>query len=243
MLGVRTNLEFLRDVLADPDVRAGRLDTGLLARLIAARTPAAADRAAVVAAVLARHAAPRGPWGADGWRLGEARPTRYEVGDTEVAVLGPPQDATVAVGDDPPVHASLRRRGPAAVELELEGVVHRLPLAEDGPVTWAGTAELRFRSRVERLEDELAAVTRGSRPADPEVRSPMPGIVVSVDVRTGDRVVAGQSLLTIEAMKMEHRVVAPSDGVVTLAVRPTDQVALDHVVATITGHPDEGTPA
>jgi len=55
-------------------------------------------------------------------------------------------------------------------------------------------------------------------------------------------VVAGQTLLVIEAMKMEHRVVAPSDGIVTLMVRPTDRVALDHVVATITGHPHEGIP-
>ena len=122
--------------------------------------------------------------------------------------------------------------------------MHPLRLVTDGPVTWVGDgSELRFRSRVERLADELAALTRGTRPADPEVRSPMPGIVVSVDVRTGDHVVAGQNLLTIEAMKMEHRVVAPSDGIVTLTVRPTDRVALDHVVATITGHPDEGTPA
>ncbi|NUU18510.1 ATP-grasp domain-containing protein [Cellulomonas humilata] len=238
VLGVRTNLAFLRQVLADPDVGAGRLETGLLGRL----TPAA-DVAPIIAAVLARHPAPVGAWGTDGWRLGDPRPVRYEVGDVEVAVLGPPQDATVTVGDDAPVHASLTRTGPTAVALEVDGVVQPLRLVSDGPVTWVGTSELRFRSRVERLTDELAALTRGTGPADPEVRSPMPGIVVSVDVRTGDRVVAGQNLLTIEAMKMEHRVVAPSDGIVTLTVRPTDRVALDHVVATITGHPDEGTPA
>lgn len=238
VLGVRTNLAFLRQVLADPDVRAGRLETGLLGRL----TPATADTP-ILAAVLARHPAPVGPWGVDGWRLGDPRPVRYEVGDVEVVVLGPPEDATVTVGDDAPVHAALERTGPSAVALEVDGVVHPLRLVSDGPVTWVGTSELRFRSRVERLADELAALTRGTRPADPEVRSPMPGIVVSVDVRTGDQVVAGQNLLTIEAMKMEHRVVAPSDGIVTLTVRPTDRVALDHVVATITGHPDEGTPA
>ncbi|WP_421732990.1 acetyl/propionyl/methylcrotonyl-CoA carboxylase subunit alpha [Cellulomonas sp.] len=238
VLGVRTNLAFLRQVLADPDVRAGRLETGLLGRL----TPAA-DAAPIIASVLARHPAPVGAWGTDGWRLGDPRPVRYEVGDVEVSVLGSPQDATVTVGDDEPVHASLRRTGPDAVALEVDGVVHPLRLVSDGPVTWVGTSELRFRSRVERLTDELAALTRSTRPADPEVRSPMPGIVVSVDVRTGDQVVAGQNLLTIEAMKMEHRVVAPSDGIVTLTVRPTDRVALDHVVATISGHPDEGTPA
>ncbi|KRD41382.1 acetyl/propionyl-CoA carboxylase subuit alpha [Cellulomonas sp. Root930] len=238
ILGVRTNLAFLRQVLADPDVRAGRLETGLLGRL----TPSI-EAAPIIAAVLARHPAPVGAWGTDGWRLGDHRPVRYEVGDVEVSVLGPPDGATVTVGDDVPVHASLERTGPSSVALEVDGVVRPLRLVSDGPVTWVGTSELRFRSRVERLADELAALTRGTRPADPEVRSPMPGIVVSVDVRTGDQVVTGQNLLTIEAMKMEHRVVAPSDGIVTLTVRPTDRVALDHVVATITGHPDEGTPA
>ena len=183
--------------------------------------------------------------GSDGWRLGEPRPIRYEVGDVEVSVLG----ATVT--------RRRRRAGagtarcaadPTRSTLELDG--RRAPPAprrRDGSVTWVGDQgsafELRFRTRVERLADELAALTRGTRPVDPQVRSPMPGTVVSVEVATGDSVVAGQILLTIEAMKMEHRVVAPSDGIVTLTVRPTDQVALDHVVATITGHPDEGTPA
>ncbi|MBO3103466.1 ATP-binding protein [Cellulomonas fengjieae] len=236
ILGVRTNIAYLRQVLADQEVRAGRLHTGLLGGL----TPAvAADRVPLIAAVLSRVPGRDGAWGSDGWRLGDARPLRFEVGDVEVSVQG----STVTVGGDEPVEARLVRRGPAEVELDLDGVVHPLRLVSDGPVTWVDDVELRFRSRVERLADELAALTRGTRPADPQVRSPMPGIVVSVDVRTGDDVVAGQHLLTIEAMKMEHRVVAPSDGIVTLAVRPTDRVALDHVVATITGHPDEGTPA
>jgi acetyl-CoA/propionyl-CoA carboxylase biotin carboxyl carrier protein len=165
------------------------------------------------------------------------------VGDIEVSVLGD----TVALGDGDPVPARLVRRGPDAADLELDGVVHPLRLVTDGSTTWVGdqgsASELHFRTRAERLADELAVLTRGTRPVDPQVRSPMPGTVVSVEAQTGDSVVAGQILLTIEAMKMEHRVVAPSDGIVTLTVRPTDQVALDHVVATITGHPDEGTPA
>jgi 3-methylcrotonyl-CoA carboxylase alpha subunit len=53
----------------------------------------------------------------------------------------------------------------------------------------------------------------------------MPGRVISVDVRQGDRVVKGQKLVTLEAMKMEHSMVAPFDGVVAeLAVSEGAQV-------------------
>ena len=55
MLGVHTNIEFLRQVLADADVRAGRLDTGLLERLIPVLTPRTPSVAAYVAAALSRH--------------------------------------------------------------------------------------------------------------------------------------------------------------------------------------------
>ncbi|WP_051274566.1 biotin carboxylase N-terminal domain-containing protein [Cellulomonas sp. URHD0024] len=236
VLGVRTNVEFVRHVLADDDVLDGRLDTGLLGRLIPRLTPRTPSSAAYAAAALSRHEAGHGAWRSDGWRLGDPRPVRYDVGGVEVGVLG----TTVTVGDEPPVVVDVRPDG-----VELDGVVHRLRLASDGRVTWvaeAGSAfELRIRSRLEQLADALAMRTRGTRTADPQVRSPMPGTVVSIDVTTGDDVVAGQVLLTIEAMKMEHRITAPCDGVVTLSVRPAEQVTLDRVVATVTGTPHEGT--
>lgn len=266
VLGVPTNIRFLRQVLAAPDVRAGRLDTGLLGRLVPELTSQPVDVSSLVAATLWRHAAlwrgegsgrddsPTDPWRPDGWRIGDPRAVRYEVltgpdAVVEVAVLGTVADATVTVADSSPVHARLVRTGPDAAELELGGVVHHLRLVTHESATWVGTGgsavELRFRDRVERLAEDLAAITRGERPVDPQLRSPMPGTVVSVEVESGDAVVAGQTVLTIEAMKMEHRVVAPSDGLVTLMVRPADRVALDHIVATLTPHPHdphEGTP-
>lgn len=238
ILGVRTNIAYLRQILADPDVRAGRLDTGLLGRLTpTTREP---DPVSVVAAALWLHGTPGSrPWRSDGWRLGDPRPSRYDFRDIgEVSVLG----SAVTI-DGATRRASLVRRETDTVDVEVDGVVHSRRLAVDGPVLWVGDDELRVITRVERLAEQLATRSRGERAADPVVRSPMPGIVVSTDVATGDSVVAGQTLLVIEAMKMEHRVVAPSDGIVTLTVRPTDRVALDHVVATISGHPDEGIPA
>lgn len=50
--------------------------------------------------------------------------------------------------------------------------------------------------------------------ADGAILSPMPGRIIAVDVVEGDRVVSGQKLVTLEAMKMEHSLTAPFDGVV-----------------------------
>ena len=63
----------------------------------------------------------------------------------------------------------------------------------------------------------------------------MPGTVVSVSVSNGDTVEAGQVLLSVEAMKMEHQLVAPLDGTVHISVGSGDLVKADQVLATI--HP------
>ena len=61
---------------------------------------------------------------------------------------------------------------------------------------------------------------------DGAITSPMPGRVISLDVAEGDKVTKGQKLVTLEAMKMEHTLIAPRDGIVAeLHVTPGDQVA------------------
>jgi acetyl-CoA/propionyl-CoA carboxylase biotin carboxyl carrier protein len=67
------------------------------------------------------------------------------------------------------------------------------------------------------------------------VRSPMPGSVIAVRVAAQDPVAKGDVLLVVEAMKMEHALAAPLDGVVSeLAVRVGDQVVVDQLLATVT---------
>ncbi|MCZ2261667.1 biotin/lipoyl-containing protein, partial [Isoptericola sp. QY 916] len=65
------------------------------------------------------------------------------------------------------------------------------------------------------------------------VRVAMPGTVSAVPVVDGDVVVAGQPVVVVEAMKMEHPLLAPIGGVVRLDVRAGDQVRLDQVVAVV----------
>jgi acetyl-CoA/propionyl-CoA carboxylase biotin carboxyl carrier protein len=66
----------------------------------------------------------------------------------------------------------------------------------------------------------------------------MPGTVVSVPVQDGDTVASGQLLVSVEAMKMEHQLLAPLAGTVHLTTRPGDLVKADQVLATI--HPSTG---
>ncbi|MBX9245210.1 ATP-grasp domain-containing protein [Actinotalea ferrariae] len=276
VLGVRTNVGFLRDVLADPDVRAGRLETGLLARVERRPGGSATGEPALVAAALLAVADRHGPaggrsgeagddragraWRRDGWRLGGPAPARLDVTAdgpdadvVEVTVLGGADDATVTVGGGGPRRARLTRLGDLAVALELDDRRHRVPVAVDGATTWVGTdrgaVALTVTGAAARAARRLVPRTRAGAAARPEVRSPMPGTVVAVDVATGDHVTAGQTLLTVEAMKMEHRLLATTDGTVTLTVRPADRVTLDQVVATISAppadpaRPHEGIPA
>jgi acetyl-CoA/propionyl-CoA carboxylase biotin carboxyl carrier protein len=253
VLGVHTNVEFLRALLAEPGVRAGDLDTGLIERALPDIRFHLADDHDLAAAALTVHAE---RWTGSlwqrpsGWRIGDARAARYVFASdatttVEVRVSGAPDAATVAIGDGEPRPAHLSRLPDHRVAVEVDGVSRVLTVARDGASLWIGDSgaavTLVLRSREERLAALLAARGRVEGAVDPELRSPMPGSVVSVAVATGDSVVAGQLLLSVEAMKMEHRLRAPLDGIVIVTVTQGDQVTLDQVVASI--RPHEGQSA
>jgi len=74
----------------------------------------------------------------------------------------------------------------------------------------------------------------GAAAADGAILAPMPGKVTSVEIKQGEKVAKGQRLLTLEAMKMEHGLVAPFDGVVAeLNAKAGAQVQVDALLAKI----------
>ena len=248
VLGVSTNVAFLRALLRHPAVAAAELDTGLVERaldeLVDDTIPEPVYAVAALQRVLGME--PTGPtadpWDIPGgWRLGEPAWStwRFELSGHEpvdVRVRGRASAAEVAVGGGEPVPCALRLdAGPAGPELVLsyQGATQRYQTAGTDGQRWLGR---RGRSWALAETGRLAAARSGGGGAvGGELRSPMPGAVLAVSVAEGDTVVAGQPLLVIEAMKMEHTIAAPTDGVVAeLAVREGQQVAVDQPLVTVT---------
>ncbi|MFB4314353.1 acetyl/propionyl/methylcrotonyl-CoA carboxylase subunit alpha [Actinomadura sp. 21ATH] len=242
LLGVPTNIAFLRSLLAHPEVAAGRIDTGLVERSLDELSPAVPVPPEVLAAaalerMLALESDDPDPWAVpDGWRPGAHAWTPWIItpagGDpAEVRVQGRARDALVAVGGAEPVRASLARGGAGDLALTYGGRTLTFRAARQGDTLWLGRGGHAW---------ALAEHVRAGRGADAAVagdgvlRSPMPGTVLAVKAAEGDRVAAGEPLVVVEAMKMEHTVTAPVGGVVArLPARAGAQVALDAVLAVI----------
>ncbi|MCH6470963.1 acetyl/propionyl/methylcrotonyl-CoA carboxylase subunit alpha [Sinomonas terrae] len=268
VLGVTTNIEYLRLLLADPDVQAGKLDTTLIERRLEHlefRAPGEAEM--VAAGLLAEHTGERelgaGAWRRDGWRLGAPAGRRVTLGTSDGGVVtvrisgphdgGPHAGAphgsswSVAVDSGSARKASLAVVGHSA-QLELDGELHTyswaVGRANEGQTIYLGdggwSVSFPVLGRAQRLERLLAAIHRNEGEASPEVRSPMPGTVVSVAVAPGESVESGQPLVSVEAMKMEHQLVAGVAGTVQLHVGLGALVKADQIVATVAPAP---TPA
>ncbi|HMD95131.1 MAG TPA: biotin carboxylase N-terminal domain-containing protein [Trebonia sp.] len=251
VLGVTTNIAFLRELLHDPDVRAGRLDTSLAERVAenaasGAGTPDEVLAAAGLARLLRETTNSFGinPWEIpDGWRVSgpawtKVCLTRGHGTVTEVRVRGlASASAEVAVGAGDPVPARASLHGTDLLVSYGDRAL-RYAFARAGATMWLGRD-----GHAWALTEEQAVVTRGGRagPADSTVRSPMPGTVIAVHVGAGQPVRSGQPLVVVEAMKMEHTVTAPLDGVVSeLTAKAGQQVGMDEVLAHI--QTEEMTP-
>ena len=239
VLGVTTNIEFLRFLLADSDVVAGRLDTGLLDRRTPDYLPAQHGDDELIAAAahkwLRAWPAPVGDlWEVpSGWRMGERAPTTFRLHAGErtdhVYFTGAPTDATALVehGESHSVAATLDGDRLALI---LDGVrTEYLVAVTDGQIWLSG------RGRTAVVEEVREAPVRPDEEhsGDAELTSPMPGSVVAVGVADGERVEAGTVVATVEAMKMEHALAAPVDGVVELLVAVGDQVKVGQPLARI----------
>jgi acetyl-CoA/propionyl-CoA carboxylase biotin carboxyl carrier protein len=234
VLGVGTNVAFLRSLLADPEVRAGQLDTGLAERHAgrpAPPVPADVLAAAALERTLELEVPDPGPWQIpDGWRPGGAAWTTWLIAGHAIAVRGRVTAAEVSVDGGEPMLASGERDGRALL-VTLAGQLTRFWCARDGDTCWLGRDGSAWPLRITEPVSQAAASSDAQAGT---IRSPMPGTVLAVKVAPGDNVVAGQPMVVVEAMKMEHVIVAPASGVVSeLPASAGRQVALDEVLAVV----------
>ncbi|WP_240274665.1 acetyl-CoA carboxylase biotin carboxylase subunit [Mycobacterium ulcerans] len=237
ILGVQTNVEFLRFLLADERVRAGDLDTALLDERLADFVPLAAPDDVFAAAglyvqqALSRRAA-GSLWAApSGWRVGGVTapvrtamqtPLRTET----VSVFGLPEGAHVQVGDGEMLLASVQL-APGVMSVTVDGLRRDYRWAEAERHLWI--ADVRGTWHIREAEEHKIHRAAGERPA--EVVSPMPGNVIAVQAESGTAVSEGDVVVIIEAMKMEHPLVAPISGRVEVLVAVGDQVKVEQVLA------------
>ncbi|MFF8903515.1 acetyl/propionyl/methylcrotonyl-CoA carboxylase subunit alpha [Streptomyces olivaceoviridis] len=221
-LGVQTNAGFLRRLLGHPAVVAGELDTGLVERvvddLVSTDVPEEVYEAA--AAVRLERLQPRAEGWTDpfsvpsGWRLGGTpKPPAFHLRAQDPVTYSPRGTHTVS-GD--------------RVTVTLDGVRHSFRRAGD----WIGRDGDAWQVRDH--DPVAASLNRAAHAGADSLTAPMPGTVTVVKVAVGDEVTAGQSLLVVEAMKMEHVISAPHAGTVAeLDVTPGTTVAMDQVLAVI----------
>ncbi|WP_251060145.1 acetyl-CoA carboxylase biotin carboxylase subunit [Streptomyces sp. ISL-100] len=151
----------------------------------------------------------------------------------------PPVSARGEVGEEKlPTRARIVGADTDAVTIELAGVTHTFSHAASTEGTWLGRDGDAW--HVQDHDPVEASLTGGARSGVDTLAAPMPGTVTVVKVAVGDHVDAGQSLLVVEAMKMEHVISAPHAGTVTeLDVTPGSTVAMDQVLAVVTPQEEE----
>ncbi len=251
VLGVVTNRDLLVGILREQEFLDGHIDTGYLTRHDPATLMAGDERRLPVHALaiaLADQALRRAgtsvlPGVPSGWRnVPNARQqVGYQVAErgfgVEYGIRGPFVDAAVDGVELGPV--LLHGCTAAEVDLQIDGVRRLVTVARAGDVRYAASA--------------AGATTLVEQPRFPETQqqatagsllAPMPGTVVRAEAQLGDSVHAGQVLVVLEAMKMEHSVRTPHAGTLARlnvsAGQAVEEGTVLAVVENASGSPADG---
>jgi propionyl-CoA carboxylase alpha chain len=239
--GVITNRDLLVGILREPEFRSGAIDTGYLERhdpaTLMGTDGQTSQRMHAVVAALAAQGARRAetallPGLPSGWRTLPSQPqlVSFSAGDTdiEVAYRFDRTTLSVSVGDWQPDVQVISATG-SLVDAVIDGVRRRYHVTRRGALHYVDSAlGSTALHETERFPDPSALAEAGS------LLAPMPGSVVRIEVTEGAPVTAGTAIIVLEAMKMEHTVRAPADGLVSsISVAAGDQVDSGQVLAVV----------
>jgi 3-methylcrotonyl-CoA carboxylase alpha subunit len=233
IVGLATNVQFLRYVVRSPSFSQANLDTALIERereVLFDQEPVglAQAAAAAVAQTLLDEKALEGadPFSRrDGWRSHGIATRRFQFefhGAMQEAELAYAHDGRLTLsidGGEAPL--SFARSGDA-IDVHFAGQRQTVDVYSSGEMDHVFTAG----GATQILATDLLAHAGEGLAESGRLTAPMPGKVVSFLVKAGDKVSKGQALAVMEAMKMEHTIAAPADGVVgEVLYAPGDQVA------------------
>ena len=232
IVGLNTNVQFLRYVVRSPSFAEANLDTALIPReeaVLFKQEPVGLSLAAAsaIAQTLLAEQASEGtdPFSRrDGWQTHGVtqRPFEFDFkGESAKATLSYGHDGALqlAVGDvsGPLVFA----KSAQGIDIQFAGQRLTATVYTQGEVDHVFTA----RGATQITAIDLLAHAGESHAEGGRLSAPMPGKILSFSVKAGDKVTKGQPLAVMEAMKMEHTIAAPADGVVEeLMYAPGDQV-------------------
>jgi 3-methylcrotonyl-CoA carboxylase alpha subunit len=222
VVGVTTNIPFLGRLMRAPSFVEARLDTALIDReRVFLFAPAEAPpRAAWDLAMLARSSvrpsprAPSSPWAeSGGWRLAASgrQHLKLKWGDAITAVAVSFREGGVNVDIGGVEHAVLghvARDGKVLAHIDEEPASARVRTFDDGTHVFLGGSHHTFHW----IDPYLPVSDEGDRHGG--LTAPMPGRIIAVLAKAGEKVARGAPLIVMEAMKMEHTITAPGPGVV-----------------------------
>jgi 3-methylcrotonyl-CoA carboxylase alpha subunit len=233
IVGLATNVQFLRHVLKTDSFAHANLDTALIQREQAVLfnqqpvgLPLAAAAAVAKALADERATEDRDPFSRrDGWRSHGLTRRRFAFG-----FAGEQQEAVLTYGHGGTLELEVGgASAPLAFDVAGDAIDLRYGLLRERVSVYTlGESDHVFARRgAAQIEAvDLLAHAGDSQAEGGRLTAPMPGKVISFAVKPGDKVSKGQPLAVMEAMKMEHTIAAPADGVVTeLLYAPGDQVA------------------
>jgi 3-methylcrotonyl-CoA carboxylase alpha subunit len=216
--GVITNRALLTSVLADEDFRRGGMATDFLdanAARLSFGEPQAGDLDLALAGVwyASRQTEGDALWAdSRGWRLAAAPRSAWAFAEGSVVIELSAPNSYVARVDGREFSLRVVARDASSLHVDLLGAMQRVSVIEVGQELHLFHGGRHVAVRLARPEDALQ-VSAGAE--EGSLLTPLPGTVVAIHVTTGQQVARGAPLVTVEAMKMEHTLTAPHDGIVT----------------------------